>query len=53
MKRLIRITSIYNEVFIRIELKRNKLGIFTEKGFVPFDDIKYIDIIGDVLENKD
>lgn len=48
MKRIIRITSIYGEKFIRIELKRDKNGVYTDKGFVPFSDIRYIDIIGDV-----
>lgn len=48
MKRIIRITSIYGEEFIRIELKRDKNGVYTDKGFVPFSDIRYIDIIGDV-----
>ena len=50
MKKLIRITSIYGEEFIRVEIKRNKEGVFTDKGFVPFSDIKYIDIIGEVIE---
>ena len=50
MKKLIKITSIYDEEFIRVEFKRNKLGVFTDKGFVPFEDIKYIDIIGDVID---
>lgn len=50
MKKLIRITSIYGEEFIRVELKRNKIGIFTDKGFVPFEDISFVDIIGDVNE---
>ena len=48
MKKLIRITSIYGEEFIRVELKRNKIGVYTDKGFVPFEDIKYIDIIGEI-----
>lgn len=48
MKKLIRITSIYGEEFIRVEIKRNKEGIFTDKSFVPFSDIQYIDIIGEV-----
>ena len=48
MKKLIRITTIYGEEFIRVEIKRNKEGIFTDKGFVPFHDIQYIDIIGEV-----
>lgn len=51
--KLIRITSIYGEVFIRTEIKRNKNGIFTDKGFVPFDDISFIDILGDIVDNKD
>lgn len=49
-KKLIRITSIYGEEFIRVELKRNKLGVFTDKGFVPFEDISFIDIIGEINE---
>ena len=49
MKKLIKITTIYDEVFIRVELKRNKMGVYTDKGFIPFEDIKYIDIIGDVI----
>lgn len=48
MKKLIKITSIYYEEFIRIELKRDKIGVYTDKGFVPFSDIQYIDIIGEV-----
>ena len=48
MKKLIRITTIYGEEFIRVLIKRTKEGIFTDKGFVPFSDIQYIDIIGDV-----
>lgn len=48
MKKLIKITTIYDEVFIKVELKRNKMGVYTDKGFIPFEDIKYIDIIGDV-----
>lgn len=50
MKKLIRITSIYGEEFIRVELKRDKFGVYTDKGFVPFSDIQYIDIIGDVKD---
>lgn len=49
--KLIKITTIYGEEFIRTEIKRNKLGIFTDKGFVPFDDIQYVDIIGEI-ENE-
>ncbi len=37
--KLIKITTVYNEVFIRTELKRNNNGVFTNKGFVPFEDI--------------
>lgn len=48
MKELIKITSIYGEEFIRVLIKRTKYGIYTDKGFVPFCDIKYIDIIGEV-----
>lgn len=51
MKRLIKITSIYGEEFIRFELKRDKTGVYTNKGFVPLDDIKYIDIIGEMEDN--
>ena len=36
--------------FIRVLIKRTKDGIYTDKGFVPFCDIKYIDIIGEVKE---
>lgn len=50
MKRLIRITSIYGEEFIRVELKRDKTGVYTDKGFVPFEDIQFIDIIGEIKE---
>ena len=50
MKKIIRITTIYNEEFMRVELKRDKYGVFTDKGYVPFEDIKYIDIIGNVIE---
>jgi len=48
--KLIKITTIYGEEFIRKEIKRNKLGVFTDKGFVPFDDIQFIDIIGEVVD---
>lgn len=48
--KLIKITSIYGEEFIRKEIKRTKQGVFTDKGFVPFEDIQYIDIIGEVEE---
>lgn len=47
--KLIKITSIYGEVFIRKEIKRNKIGVFTDNGFVPFDDIESIEIIGDIV----
>jgi len=50
MKKLIRITSIYGEEFIRVMIKKTKEGIYTDKGFVPFSDIRYIDIIGDVKD---
>ncbi len=50
MKKLIRITSIYGEVFVRVELKRDKFGVYTDKGYVPFCDISFIDVIGDVKE---
>ena len=50
MKKIIRITTKYGEEFLRVELKRNKYGVFTDKGYVPFDDIEYIDIIGNVVE---
>ncbi len=50
--RLIRITSIYGEVFIRKEIKRDKNGIYTDNGFVPFEDIQYVDIIGDIGKSK-
>ena len=48
MKQFIKITSIYGEEFIRVLIKRTKDGIYTDKGFVPFSDIQYIDIIGEV-----
>lgn len=48
MKKLIRITSIYGEEFIRVMIKKTKEGIYTDKGFVPFSDI---DIIGDVNDD--
>ena len=44
--KLIRITTIYKEVFVRKELKRDKSGVYTDKGFVPFEDIETIDILG-------
>ena len=50
MKKLIRITSIYGEEFIRVMIKKTKEGIYTDKGFVPFSDIQYIDIMGEVKE---
>ena len=46
--KLIRITTIYGEEFIRKEIKRNKIGVYTDKGFIPFEDIKYIEIIGEI-----
>lgn len=48
--KLIRITSIYGEEFIRQEIKRDKFGVYTDKGFVPFEDISFIDIIGNIEE---
>lgn len=48
--KLIRITTIYDEIFYRKELKRDKYGVFTNKGYIPFDDIKFIDIIGEINE---
>ena len=50
MKQLIKITSVYGEEFIRVLIKKTKEGIYTDKGFVPFCDIEYIDVIGDVKE---
>ena len=50
MKQLIKIHSIYGEEFIRVLIKRTKDGIYTDKGFIPFCDIKYIDILGEVKE---
>ena len=44
MKQLIKITSIYGEEFIRVLIKKR---IYTDKGFIPFCDIKYIDIMGE------
>lgn len=51
--KLIRIISIYGEIFIRKEIKRNKLGVFTDKGFVPFEDIASIEIMGEILGDKE
>lgn len=51
--KLIRITSIYGETFIRKEIKRNKIGVFTDKGFVPFEDIESIEIMGEILGDKE
>lgn len=48
MKKLIRIGTIYGEEFMGIEIKRNKIGVFIDKGFVYFCDIQYIDIIGEI-----
>ena len=42
--------EIYGEEFIRILIKKTKEGIYTDKGFVLFCDIQYIDIIGEVEE---
>lgn len=50
MKQLIKIHSIYGEEFIRVLIKKTKEGIYTDKGFIPFCDIEYIDIIGEVKE---
>lgn len=50
--KLIRITSIYGETFIRKEIKRNKIGVFTDKGFVPFEDIESIDILGEITTQE-
>ncbi len=51
--KLIRITSIYGEIFFRKEIRRDKNGIYTDQGYVPFSDIKYVDIIGDIDEERD
>ena len=48
----IKITTIYREIIIRKEIKRNKIGILTDKGFIPFEDIESIEIIGEIVENK-
>lgn len=50
MKELIKITSIYGEEFIRILIKKTKEGIYTDKEYIPFCDIQYIEIIGEVKE---
>lgn len=54
MRQLIRITTIYNEIITCVELRRNKIGIYVYKDeytcFIPFDDIQFIDIIGNVVE---
>ena len=47
-KKLIRITTIYNEEFIVIMIRKTKEGIETDKGFISFQDIKHVDIIGDI-----
>ena len=52
MKKLIKITTIYNEEIIRIELRRDKTGIYTGKGFIPFEDIMYVDEIGVIDEEN-
>lgn len=49
VKKLVRITTIYGETFIRVELKRDKIGIYTDCGFIPFCDISFIDIIGEFV----
>lgn len=51
--KLIRITTVYGEVFIRKEISRNRMGIFTDKGFVPFDDISIIEILGNIASEKE
>lgn len=51
--KLIRITSIYNEIFFRKEIGRDKNGIYTTEGYIPLEDIKHIDIIGDIDEERD
>ena len=33
-------------------IKRDKNGIYTDNGFVPFEDIQYVDIIGYIEESK-
>lgn len=38
MKKLIKITTFYDEEFIRIEIKRTKEGVYTDKGFIPFEE---------------
>lgn len=50
MKQLIKITTIYGEECIRVLVKRTKDGIYTEKGFIYFYNIKYIEIIGEMEE---
>lgn len=47
--KLIRITTIYKEIFFRKEIKRNKIGVFTDKGFIPYEDIESIEIIGECI----
>lgn len=52
MKQLIRITSIYGEEFVRVELRRTKDGVYTDKGWIPYEDIKYIDVLGVIEEES-
>ena len=42
-------TRIEKAVVKLKEIKRNKQGVFTDKGFVPYEDIQFIDIIGDIV----
>lgn len=51
MERIIRITTIYGEVFTSVEYKRDKYFVYTYDDSIPFIDIEYIDIIGEVKNN--
>ena len=50
MKQLIKIQSSEGEEVIRILIKETKEGIYTDKEYIPFCDIQYIEIIGEVEE---
>lgn len=50
--KLIRITTIYKEEIIRKEIKRDRNGIYTPEGYIPFDDIESIEIIGEIHEER-
>lgn len=47
--KLVRITTIYNEIFIRKEIKRDKKYLYTTDGNIPLDEILYIDTLGKII----